>query len=298
MEFVICSNLSLLSDDILEYCARHPIYFSTSLDGPRALHNANRPSADFDSYEMTTRGIRKVREILGPDKLSALMTTTKASLSQPTEIIDEYLGQGLKSIFVRMINPYGLAARGAAQSTYDADEWLAFYKEVLDYILELNLQGVAFREEYAALILKKILTPYGTGFVDLRSPAGIAISVIVFNYDGGVYASDESRMLAEMGDQRFRLGSLLESSYEDIMLSDSLIGLVRDTMAEGVPGCADCGVQPFCGADPVRHYRTQGDPVGHKPTSEFCRRNMEIIKHLIRLIEDDEKAKAVLTNWI
>lgn len=69
-------------------------------------------------------------------------------------------------------------------------------------------------EEFAAIILRKILTPWCTGFVDLQSPAGIINSVLVYNYDGYLYASDESRMLAEEGDYTFRIGSVKEC-YED-----------------------------------------------------------------------------------
>jgi hypothetical protein len=36
----------------------------------------------------------------------------------------------------------------------------------------------------------------------------IGIGALVYNYDGDIYASDEGRMLAEMGDRTFRLGSV------------------------------------------------------------------------------------------
>lgn len=71
-------------------------------------------------------------------------------------------------------------------------------------------------EEFAAIILRKILTPYCTGFVDLQSPAGIINSVLVYNYDGNLYASDESRMLAEEGDFTFKIGSV-KDSYESLI---------------------------------------------------------------------------------
>ncbi len=298
VEFVICSNLFLLSDEVLDFCLEHNIYISTSLDGPESLHNLNRPSPELDSHEATARGISRAQQLLGPHRVSALMTTTRESLSRPKEIVDEYLRLGFRSLFVRKLNPYGLAARTESSTSYTVEEWLEFYKKVLAYIVELNIQGVPFREEYAALILRKVLTPFGTGFVDLQSPAGIGISVIVYNYNGGLYASDESRMLAEMGDEKFRLGDLMRDSFEDIMLSDFLVSTLKETMAEGVPGCADCALMPFCGSDPVRHYRTQRDLVGFKPTSDFCRKNMGIIKHLICLLEDDPMSSKVLRQWV
>lgn len=297
VDIVICSNLALISGEILEFCDRHDVCFSTSLDGPRNLHNLNRPSTDFDSYVRACAGIARVRERLGVERVSALMTTTRHSLSQPMDIVDEYLKQGLTSIFLRPINPYGYAAAGSA-TKYSATEWLDFYKKALDYIISLNLKGIRIREEYTALLLRRILTPFGTGFVDLQSPAGIGISAVVFNHDGKVYPSDESRMLAEMGDQKFCLGSLLTDSYEDMMLSDVLIDALSETMAECVPCCTDCGFQPYCGADPIRHYRLQGDVVGYKPTSEFCQRHMGLFRHIIGLLEEQGSSAEVLMRWL
>lgn len=166
------------------------------------------------------------------------------------------------------------------------------------HIIELNLRGVPFREEYSSLILRKMLTPYPTAYVNLQSPAGIGIAGLVFNYDGDVYASDEARMLAETGDRRFRLGSLLTDSFDDVMLSDTLLDVLSETIAEGVPMCVDCGFLPYCGSDPVYHHATQGDAVGFKPSSGFCRKNMGIMRHLIRLLEDDERAASVLKGWL
>lgn len=77
-------------------------------------------------------------------------------------------------------------------------------------------------EEFAAIILRKILTPWCTGFVDLQSPAGIINSVLVYDYDGYLYASDESRMLAEEGDYTFRIGSVKER-YEDLLYSKKFV---------------------------------------------------------------------------
>jgi uncharacterized protein len=298
VSIVICSNLSLISDEILQFCKKNHVDFSTSLDGPRDLHNQNRPSAEFDSYERTLTGITRVREALGICAISALMTTTHASLSKPKEIVDEYVGQGFKSIFLRPINPYGFASSAGAITHYSTADWMEFYKAALDYIINLNIRGIKIREEYAALLLRRILTPFGTGYVDLQSPAGIGISAILFNHDGNVYASDESRMLAEMGDPHFRLGNLLKDSYEDMMLSDVLIDTLTETMSEGVPCCSDCGFQPYCGSDPVRHYRLQGDIIGFKPTSEFCQRHMALFRHIIGILDGGSAAANILKGWM
>ncbi|MDR3635415.1 MAG: His-Xaa-Ser system radical SAM maturase HxsB [Isosphaeraceae bacterium] len=298
VQFVIATNLAPLTDDMLAYCREHEILISTSLDGPKELHNQNRPRPGGDSHELAEKGIRRVREALGPDRIAALMTTTAASLSRPTEIIDEYVRQGFSCIFLRPLSPYGFAVKTGLVTQYTMEQWLEFYRTALAHIIELNLRGVPFREEYSSLILRKMLTPYATGYVDLQSPAGIGIAGLVFNYDGEIYASDEARMLAETGDRRFRLGSVADDSFEDVMLSDALVDVLSETMTESVPMCADCGFQPYCGSDPVYHYATQGDVVGFKPSSDFCRKNMAVMRHLVHLLEDDERAASVLKSWL
>ncbi|MGC4031647.1 MAG: His-Xaa-Ser system radical SAM maturase HxsB [Tepidisphaeraceae bacterium] len=297
IQFVIATNLSPLTDEHLAFCLEHGVLLSTSLDGPESLHNANRPKASHDSHARAVDGIRRARAALGHDAVAALMTTTEASLTQPRAIVDEYVAMGFGSVFLRSISPYGFAKRTGWSSRYGTAEWLAFYKDALGYIIELNHQGVRFREEYTSLILRKMLTPWGTGYVDLQSPAGIGISCLTFNYDGDIYASDESRMLAETGDKTFRLGNLFTDTFDDVMGSPKLHRLLLETMVEATPVCCDCAYVPYCGTDPVFHHATQGDPTGHRPSSAFCAKNMGVINHLVSLLEDDPRAAEVLREW-
>jgi len=121
---------------------------------------------------------------------------------------------------------------------YGGHEWLKFYERGLRYILEVNKNGRHFPEFYASLLLKRLLTDVPTGYVDLRSPAGIGLGALVYNYDGKVFASDEGRMLAEMGDRTFELGNVVKDDYTSLILSDKLIGLVAGSLAQCSPECA------------------------------------------------------------
>lgn len=296
--FVIATNLALVTPEILEFCKHHEVAISTSLDGPRQLHNANRPRPGGDSYERTLEGIKLAREMLGADRVAALMTTTYSSLAQPEAIIDEYVQQGFTSIFLRSLSPYGFAVKTKWIESYDVDQWLEFYKKGLSHILKLNLAGTPIREEYTTIIVRKLLSPFPTSYVDLQSPAGLGISCIAFNYDGEIYASDESRMLAAMNDKTFILGNLRDDTLSSVLLSDKLTSCLLSTMTEGVPMCSECGFEPYCGSDPVFHHATQGEMVGFKPRSGFCRKNMEIIRHVIKLLEDDDSSRTILLSWI
>lgn len=297
LAFVIATNLALITDEILDFCRTHSILLSTSLDGPKDLHNANRPRPGGDSYERTLTGLRLARQILGSDRVSALMTTTEASLPLVRAIIDEYRAQEFQGIFLRPLSPYGFAVKTRSYRAYNTERWMAFYTEGLDYIIELNRQGQDFVEYSASTILKKMLTSEDPGYVDLMSPAGIGIGAVVYNYDGSVYASDESRMLAEMGKDQFRLGHVLTHSYQEIFTSPNLLDPLEASFAYSVPMCHDCAFEPYCGADPVFHYATSGDYLGRKPESDFCHRNMAIFRYLIQKMESDPFVKRLFMVW-
>lgn len=298
VEFVVTTNLALVTKDILEFLRDHAIIVSTSLDGPDFIHNANRPRPGNNSYQLAIEGLNKAREVLGFDRVNAIMTATKLSLQHPREIVDEYVKHGFESIFLRNLSPYGFAVKTQRRIGYSIDDFLEFYRVTLKYILELNRRGINLVETYAQILLTRILTPFSTGYVDLQSPSGAGIGAAVYNYDGDVYASDESRMLAEMGDEQFRLGNVHSNTYEQIFGGDSIRSIVRTSCVESLPGCADCAFQSYCGADPVFHYASQGDMIGHQPTSEFHTKNFFIIKHLLRLYHDDETIRKIFWAWV
>lgn len=295
IHYVLCTNSIHLTERMLEICKKYGVVISTSLDGPAFLHNSNRGKKD--SYEKVVAGIEKGRMAVGPDKVSALMTTSVEGLNYPIEIVDEYVKLGFHAIFLRALNPYGLATHNDNWSEY-TDRFIDFYKKAFEHILELNHSGIYFVEEFAAIILRKMLTPYCTGFVDLQSPAGVINSVLIYNYDGGVYCSDESRMLAEFNDYTFRLGSV-NDKYEDLVFGKNAKEIANTWANEALAGCSDCALKQYCGADPVRNYSTQGDMYGNRATSLLCRKNKAIIEYLISLIiERHDEVMPIFRSWL
>lgn len=298
VQFVVTSTLHHLDESILDFAATHRIQFSTSLDGPAALHNANRPTPTRDAYERTVEGIHRVRARLGADTVSALTTLTARSLEQPEAIIDEYVRQGLASISLRPLSPYGFATKSAQRLAYPMARYLAFYRRALDYLLTLNSQGTYLVESYTALLLNNVLTPFSSGYVDLRSPLGAGLGALVYNYDGDVYPSDEARMLVEMGEKGLCLGNVRQPLHE-LLASPAMQLLLASGIAETLPGCNDCALVPYCGSDPIEHYARQGDPVGHRAFSTFCQKNMELLRHLFVLLRDgSEETQRVLLSWL
>ncbi len=299
LDLVVTTNLACATDQMLRFFRDEDVKVSTSLDGPAFLHNKNRPRPGNDSYERAIDGIDRARAILGHENVAALMTTTLSSLDHAREIIDEYVKRDFHTIFLRPISPYGFAVKTRKRTGYEMERFLEFYNQGLAHILDINRGGYRLAEIYTQILLTKILTPQGTGYVDLQSPAGEAWNVLVYNYNGDVFASDESRMLAEMNDLTFRLGNVHRDNRRSLFTSEAAQRMFEASCNQSLAGCCDCAFQAYCGADPIYHHATQGDMYGHRPTSGFCLRNMEVIKYLFSHIrEDDPQTMGIFWSWI
>jgi len=300
LEFVLCTNLTLIDESILKFLRNYQVMISTSLDGPKELHDLHRISRNGESgYDLFKKKLGLVQKFVGRERCSALLTVTKSNVKRLREVVDEYLDLGFNGIFLRALNPYGRAKSGRERLGYSTEDFLEAYKDAIEYIIQVNLQGKRFVEFYTSLLLQRILTPFSTGFMDLQSPSGAGISGAIYDYDGEVYPSDEARMLARMGDKKFSMGNVHEDSYEHIFNGSLIHKIVQNSCVETLPGCASCAFQMYCGADPIRNYAETEDIVGYRPTSEFCKKNMAIIKYLFEIIKkNDDDVIDVISSWM
>jgi len=299
LSFVVCTNLMDVSDEQLAFYKDHHVDISTSCDGPQYYHDLHRKARDgTSSYVGFKNNLDRVRKEMGFDSVSALLTVTNDNLPHLKEIINHYDELGFKNIFIRALNPYGYAQKNEASLSYSTEEFLMYYKQALEYILEMNKSGKFFIESYAALLFQRIMTPFSTGFVDLQSPSGAGIAGAIYYYNGDVYPADEARMLATMGDIKFKMGNVLRDNYMDIFNSRVLQNLVWNSCVEILPECTSCVFSPHCGSDPIRYYVESKDIVGKRPSSEFCKKNKGIFNILFKLIQEkDQENMAILWSW-
>ena len=301
LEFVICTNITLLDEKKIKYLKKHNCFISTSLDGPKEIHNANRPlQTTAETFEIFEEKLELVRKVWGdPGCVSALMTTSKYGLGHFKEIIDEYVRLGFTNIFLRSLNPYGFAKQYKDKIAYPIEDFIENYKIGLDYIIELNKNGTYFVEGFASLLLRRMLTPFATGFVDLQSPAGVGIAGAIYDYDGSVYVSDEGRMMARFKRYDFRLGNVHENTYQEMFNGEHLHNIIHNACNECLPACSTCVYQPYCGADPVRNMSEQNDMIGFRPTNEMCKKTKSIIQYLFELIKkNDPEINRIFWSWI
>lgn len=296
IEYNLVSNLTLLTDEMLDFFERHNFSISTSLDGSADIHNSNRPLKDgTGSYNKCIEGICRVRD--RGLSIGAIQTTTKYSLNNAKQIIDAYIEAGFSSIFVRHLTQLGKASKRWETIGYSAKEFLEFYKEIIDALIQLNKEGVFVREQHASIFLKRI-NGRRMNYMELRSPCGGGIGQLAYFADGRIFTCDEGRMLAEMGIDSFQLGDVRNDNYESLMRNGSCKTVCAASMLETIPTCCDCVYQPYCGTCPVVNYAINEDIMEKQPGSFRCEVYRGILDYLFELIlENDEETIKVLNRW-
>lgn len=304
LEFTLVTNLSLMTDERMEYLLSRRVQICTSIDGPADLHDSQRVLAGRSAHAEASRWIEKINEryvALGLDPslyhVEALLTTTRGALSRPREIVDSYVNLGCRAIFLRPVDPFGFAERTRQRIEYPRHEYLAFYREATDYILELNRKGVQVLERFGAIFLTKILTQTDPNFVDIRSPCGAGIGQLAYNYDGRVFTCDEGRMLAASGDDTFHIGTI-HSRYRDLVAHETVAALAVASNLDAQPDCVTCAYRPYCGVCPVHNYATQGTIQGRMRESVLCAVHKGIQDYLFeKLASEDAETRNILRRW-
>lgn len=288
IRFTLASNLTLLDDVILAFLKKHSISVSVSLDGDKLLHDHNRERNDGNgTFDITCRNICRINNA-GID-LSAIQTTTSYSLARWRELVDTYIEIGFNNIFIRPLTPLGMAKSSWETIGYSAKEFLTFYSQALDYILQKNIAGYHICEGHATIFLKKILKGYSNNYMELRSPCGAAIGQIAYYYDGEIYTCDEGRMLSEMGDRSFRLGSVFSSSFNEMMDTPICKAVCSASVLESSPTCSTCVYQPYCGTCPVVNYALYGDIISKSPNNYRCQIYRGILDILFSELKQNKK---------
>jgi His-Xaa-Ser system radical SAM maturase HxsB len=301
IEFSVVSNLTRISDEMIEFFATYPILVSTSIDGPEMVHNYNRNTEFVNQLSQIKGNINRIKKAYQEQgvqqDINAIMTTTAKSFDHVKGIIDEYRELGFHDIFIRPLTPFGNSRDNWLKIGYTPEAFLEYYRESMNYIVELNRVGIFFREFHALIFLRKIMKQESLNYMELRSPCGGAIGQIAYNYDGQIYTCDEGRMIAEKGDTSFCIGNVWDSTIADLVQSDITVATATASCLEIVPGCSDCVYSPYCGSCPVFNYVEQGTIFGEMAGNYKCKIYKGILDYIFELLKDEENVK-IFESWL
>lgn len=307
-EFVICTNLNVLSDRLLKLVKRKDVFISTSLDGPAYLHTKNRTKNE----EITSVSMNNFQEILikfGQEKINALPTITDNNFETVKEIIDYYIEVGQESIFLRPVNYHGFARKKFADTRLEYESWTTNYQKALEYIFDLNFfQGKRITEFGLEIALKRIFGLGHNSHVDLRSPNPAIRDFLLVDYDGKIFPSDEARMLSRVKQVNLQMGSLNDGIDKE-KVKEFNWNHINDVHED----CIHCTYQPFCGIDNIDDISRYNRIDLPKQITFFCNTNMKMFDFIFSKIEQanpiallniqghltgDFSTKPVMSEWI
>lgn len=305
LTFALVTNLTLMDEDKLTWLLDHGVDICTSLDGDKKTHNWQRQWDEGDTFETVKFWIKRITEENVKRwrlnyKIWALATWTKPGLKNYKNIIDTYVDLGLSIIWLRWLNPYWFAAAAKETLAYSLEEYFEFYKNAMDYILEKNKQGIYLREMLSVVFLTKIFRNTDSYFMDVRSPGWMAIGGIAYNYDGKVYASDESRMLGRMGIEDFLLTPMLdtgEETYKAMANSEVTKMCVQLSTLDGLPGYIDHVYKPYIGTSLEYAFTQHGNLFSNFSKDDKTRMQISMLDYLFEKLEDPENEK-IFRSWI
>ena len=296
LHFGLISNFSLLDDEKIDFLIANGVSFCTSLDGPKDLHDRNRVYLGGNSHASVLAGLRKIvaRKAAGAktDTPNAICTVTRHSLGRAPEIVDQLVDLGLERIQFGPLDPIGFAKRSWDSIGYSPEEFVRFYSDALDYIISLNKKGVKAYEKMALILAIRILEGGHWRFPNADGAARLA-----YNHDGSVYTCEEGRLLANEGDDFFRIGDAATSTFADLLDHPTVRASLLASNPTAQPMCFQCAYSPFCTVLPVYNQATQGSVFGRMPDNGWCRKMMGIFDVVFTKLQDPD-ARKVIESWL
>lgn len=293
----LVTNGILLDDKKIDFLCKNSVDICFSLDGPAHIHDQNRRGKVSSAHAAVRKAIvntKKAYRKLGVRRdINMLCTITKESLKYPREIIDEYVSLGADRIALRPLSCLGNAQVQWDKIGYTPEEFNAFWKEAMDYILELNKKGRLFKERLTSVILTKLFKKENPGYVDLMSPCGAGRSVLAYMPNGDIYPCDEARMIHE---DMFRMGNVCKQDYAEVMKSNVTFCLCESSLMD--LWSYGSAFLPWMGTCPVINYKTGGSLVP-KMTATSQHKNFSFqMAYLFDKMLTDAGAKDIFKSWV
>lgn len=246
-----------------EFLAENRFLTGLSLDGTKAIHDANRIDA---AGRGTYSRVKKAAALLGAAgaEFNILCVVTSALARHGAQVFDALTGDGFKYLqFIQCLDGFGCEP---SQYSLNAERWGEFLCTVFDRYYDAVIRGdyVSVRPLDNFMELAVGLPPSCCGY------NGVCECYFVVESDGGVYPCDFYVL------DRYRMGSITETGFAELHASRAA---ARFT-AESEPvadACRACEWYALCRGGCRRHR----EPPSGGPLTEnrFCEGNRRFFEY-------------------
>jgi uncharacterized protein len=254
--FSAVSNLMVVNDEHLDYCAANKLKLSYSLNGPQQWHDLFRITRNGSgSHEIVTRKVSDInRRYPGLLGSYPLCVVTEDNMSHVIDLAKYYFDLGFTELALIHLKNLG-NARGRVH--FSMREFAPYYITLLDYIYEKNRTSgrTCYTERIVRIALTKIFSDINPSFIDWRNPIGYVSNCLVYDYDGEILPVDEARSFKDV----FSLGNVKDMTYNELVRRRSTYYTVNESIRDRDPVCRECAYNPYCGTSPVLNYAKTGE---------------------------------------
>ncbi len=254
------TNGVLITQHILDICAKHATSLSVSLDGPQPINDRFRIGKRGEgTHDGAVRGIRLLREHSESNALFSGILAVVNPLSSPQEVYRYLKGLGAPSIdFLYRDGNHSTLPFG--KSSFESVEYAEWLVEVLDeYLADPSPPKIRFLDDMIKLCLGGRGIKEGSGQVDF----GIAI----IDTDGSITKNDTLKSTYNGADRFRQTWSVHTHRLAEVFASEEF----KDYFAIQRPtsrACLGCPDLEICGGGMPLHRWREGS--GFDNPSIYC----------------------------
>jgi len=265
VHFVIQTNATLLTPEILQVLANHEVRIGTSIDGPREINDiARRTKSGHGSYDDVLAGIRRAQAGPSPYGVQSILTVISTGVSPEAALAHlETLGIPRADFLLPDWNhdtyPYEDLPLGSigAWLTELFDKWIATNSK-----LHIRI--------FATIMRLLLGSDFGTDGLGRRSRGTLMVET-----DGSYHIHDGLKTAFEGAS---RSGDSLSSCPISNIEVHPLAIALTDKISSVSGTCTQCGLFSVCGGGHLVHrYSTTR---GYDAPSVYCADLMQIINHI------------------
>lgn len=268
VKFHVDTNGTLLDSESIAFIQEHNISLKISVDGPREVHDANRPFADGSgSYETVVQNCKKLLEIKPETQAHAVITGSQTPLLMKEALYNI----GFRNISARLSSTSLFA--GEVKINKSARDTRPLIQE-LEQEANLWLTHTQTRDRQSLEVLKCKSQLYGaiTSLLNNRKRrracvAGLGVVTIASN--GDVYPCHRF-----VGTPEYRLGSIFREKMGRELYQKSVDLNER---------CVNCFAKYYCGGGCMHDNAASSGSIDH-PAEDMCRikrRELELAARVV-----------------
>ena len=284
------TNLSLVTEEIMKFCIEHNIDVGSSVDGPKEIHDANRPACNgCSSYDATTKGLELVKAMRG--HIGYLTTVTRESLPHVEEIVSKSIAEQ-HNYNCRPLFKLGRAIDVFDEIGYTPEEFLDYFRKSVNVCINASLNGDSGAHELRTKVLANKVLNNINGDIELGTPCGAIQCMVSIDWNGDIMACEGSKMLREPYRSEFVTANVNTPGihYADVFFNSKSLSIIRRAFNEDDSKCSRCVYAPYCGNCAVE--RTENDSY----TTFNCAINEGMLDNLVQLLEN-EVTRPVIEHW-